>query len=45
VLKIITSKKEAELQWPQNPSHTNGENLNNAKRETGRTFREKRGNI
>jgi len=31
------------LQWLQNPSETNGDNLKNVRRETERTFRKKGG--
>jgi hypothetical protein len=41
LLKIITSKekKKAKLQWLQSPSGTNGDKLNNIRRQTSRHFR------
>jgi len=30
------------LQWLQNPAQTNGDNLNNVRNETSRTFRNKK---
>jgi hypothetical protein len=40
--KQIDQRKQAKLQWLQNPSQINGENLQNLRRETGRIFRNKR---
>jgi hypothetical protein len=34
--------KQNKLQWVQNPSQTNGDNLNNVRRETSEIFKEKR---
>jgi hypothetical protein len=34
--------KQAKLQWLQNPSQINGDNLKNLRRETSRTFRNKK---
>jgi len=31
------------LQWLQNPSHINGDNMNNVRHETSGTFRNKKG--
>jgi hypothetical protein len=39
--KTIRLKEVAQLQWLQNPSQTNGDNLKNARCETSRTFRNK----
>jgi hypothetical protein len=35
-------RKEAKLQWLQDPSEINGDNLNNVRRETNRHFRNKK---
>jgi hypothetical protein len=40
--KLIDQRKQAELQWLQNPSQIYGDNLQNLRRETSRTFRNKR---
>jgi hypothetical protein len=40
--KLIYQRKQAKLQWLQNPSQMNGDNLKNLKRETSRTFRNKK---
>jgi hypothetical protein len=45
MLKIIRSKERSELQWLQDPSEINGDNLNNLRREASRYFRNKRGII
>jgi hypothetical protein len=39
--KLIDQRKQAKLQWLQNPSQTNGDNLQNLRRETSRIFRKK----
>jgi hypothetical protein len=39
--KLIDKRKQAKLQWLQNPGQINGDNLQNLRRETSRTFREK----
>jgi hypothetical protein len=39
---IIRPKKQAKLQWLQDPSEINGDNLNNKRRETSRYFRNKK---
>jgi hypothetical protein len=43
MFKIIKYKKKAKLQWLQNPSHMNGKNMDNARREASRTFTIKKG--
>jgi hypothetical protein len=43
--KLIYRRKQAKLQWLQNPSQVNGDNMDNVRREASRTFRTKRGNI
>jgi hypothetical protein len=43
--KLLDQKKQAKLQWLQDPSELNGDNLNNVRREASRHFRNKRGNI
>jgi hypothetical protein len=40
--KLIGHRKQAEVQWLQNPSQINGDNLQNLRRETSRTFRSKK---
>jgi hypothetical protein len=40
--KLLEQRKQAKLQWLQNPSETNGDNLKNVRRENGRTFRNKK---
>jgi hypothetical protein len=42
VLKINRKQKQAKLQWLQNPSQINGDNKQNLRYETGRTFRNKK---
>jgi hypothetical protein len=42
MLKSIRTLKEARLQWLQDPSEKNGDNLNNLRRETSRHFRNKK---
>jgi hypothetical protein len=41
-LKLIDQWKQAKLQWLQNPSQINGDNLQNLRSETSRTFRNKK---
>jgi hypothetical protein len=40
--KLINQRKQAKLQWLQNPNQINGDNLQNLRRETSRTFRNKK---
>jgi hypothetical protein len=40
--KLIHQRKQAKLQWLQNSSQINGDNLKNLRRETSRTFRNKK---
>jgi hypothetical protein len=40
--KLIDQQKQAKLQWLQNPSQINGHNLQNLRRETSGTFRNKK---
>jgi hypothetical protein len=42
--KLIDQQKQAKLQWLQNPSKINGDNLKNLRRETSRTFRNEKRN-
>jgi hypothetical protein len=37
--KLIDTRKQDKLQWLQNPSQVNGDNMDNVKREASRTFR------
>jgi hypothetical protein len=38
----LGERKQAKLQWLQNSSQTNGDNMNSVRHETSRTFRNKR---
>ncbi|PNF14347.1 hypothetical protein B7P43_G05571 [Cryptotermes secundus] len=40
--KVLDQRKQAKLQWLQDPSELNGDNLNNIRRETSRHFRNKK---
>jgi hypothetical protein len=40
--KLLDQRKQAKLQWLQEPSEINGDNLNNVRREAIRHFREKK---
>jgi hypothetical protein len=40
--KLIDRRKQAKLQWLQNPSQVNGDNMDNVRREASRTFRTKK---
>jgi uncharacterized protein YaaR (DUF327 family) len=40
--KLTDQRKQAKLQWLQNPSKINGDNLQNSKREVSRIFRNKK---
>jgi hypothetical protein len=42
MLKIIKPKKQAKLQWFQDPSEINGDNLNDVRCEASRHFRNKK---
>jgi hypothetical protein len=39
--KVLDQRKQAKLQWLQNPNKINGENLQNLRRETSKTIRNK----
>jgi hypothetical protein len=43
--KLLDQRKQAKLQWLQDPSKINGDNLNNKRRETSRHLRIKIGNV
>jgi hypothetical protein len=43
--KLIGQWRQAKLQWLQNPSQINGDNLQNLRCGTSRTFRTREGNI
>jgi hypothetical protein len=43
--KLIDQWKQAKLQWLQNPSQINGDNLQNLRCETSRTLGTRKGNI
>jgi hypothetical protein len=43
--KLIDRQKQAKLQWLQNPSQINGDNLRNLGRETSRIFRNRKRDI
>jgi hypothetical protein len=40
--QLLDQRKQAKLQWLQDPSEINGDNLNNVRRETSRHFRNKK---
>jgi hypothetical protein len=40
--ELIDQRKQAKLQWLQNPNQINGDDLQNLRRETSRTFRNKK---
>jgi hypothetical protein len=40
--KLLDERKQAKLQWLQDPSEINGDNLNNVRREASRYFRNKK---
>jgi hypothetical protein len=40
--ELLDQRKQAKLQWLQDPSEINGENLNNVRREASRHFRNKK---
>jgi hypothetical protein len=42
MLRIIRPEETAKLQWLQDPSEINGDNLKNVRRETSRHFRNKK---
>jgi hypothetical protein len=39
---LIDRRKQAKLQWLQNPSQVNGDNMDNVRREASRNFRTKK---
>jgi archaellum biogenesis ATPase FlaH len=41
-LGILDQRKQAKMQWMQNPSHSNVDNMNNVRREASRHFRNKK---
>jgi hypothetical protein len=43
--KLIDRRKQAKLQWLQNPSQVNGDNMDNIRCEASRTFRTKKKGI
>jgi hypothetical protein len=43
--KLLDQRKQAKLQWLQNPSEINGDNLKNVRCETSRHFRKKKEGI
>jgi hypothetical protein len=40
--KLLDQRKQAKLQWLQDPSEINGDNLSNVRREASRYFRNKK---
>jgi hypothetical protein len=40
--KLLDQRKQAKLQWLQDPSEVNGDNLNNVRHEASRHFRNKK---
>jgi hypothetical protein len=43
--EFLDKRKQAKIQWLQNPNQNNGDNLHNVRREASRYFRKKRRNI
>jgi hypothetical protein len=41
--RLLDRRKQAKLQWLQDPSEINGDSLNNVRREARRYFRNKKG--
>jgi hypothetical protein len=41
-VKLLDQRKQGKLQWLQDPSEINGDNLNNVRREASRHFRNKK---
>jgi hypothetical protein len=41
--KLLDQSKQVKLQWLQDPSEINGDNLNNVRREASRYFRNTKG--
>jgi hypothetical protein len=39
---LLDKRKQAKVQWLQNPNRNNGDNLHNVRREAGRHFRNKK---
>jgi hypothetical protein len=44
-LDTLDQRKQAKMQWIQEPSHSNVDNLNNVRRDGSRHFRKKRRHI
>jgi bifunctional DNA-binding transcriptional regulator/antitoxin component of YhaV-PrlF toxin-antitoxin module len=40
--QVLGQRKQAKMQWLQNPNHSNLDNLNNTRQETSRHFRNKK---
>jgi hypothetical protein len=40
--ELLDQRKEAKLQWLQDPSEINGDNMNNVRRQASRQFRNKK---
>jgi hypothetical protein len=43
--QLLDKRTQAKIQWSQNPNQSNGDNLNNVRREASRHFRKKRWNM
>jgi hypothetical protein len=43
--KLVDQRKQAKLQWLQNPSEANGDNVSDVRQEASRHFRKRKGNI
>jgi hypothetical protein len=41
-LGLLDQRKQAKMQWIQNPRHSNVDNMNNVRREASRHFNKKR---
>jgi hypothetical protein len=44
-LKLLNGKEQAKLQWLEDPSEINGDNLNNVRRESNRHYKNKKEGI
>jgi hypothetical protein len=43
--KLLDQRKQAKLQWLQDPSEMNGDNLNNVRHDASRQFKNKKEGI
>jgi len=43
MFRLLDQRKQAKMQWVQDPNQSNVNNLNNVRREASRQFRNKKG--